>query len=80
VIIDVALARIQELLWEGDIEALQAELRCECCCAEHTFEGCPARLWGGCRGQDTMTRADIELWAAHYGMTREQFLQPFREE
>lgn len=68
---------IEAAMWRGDVDELQQVAGCICCCADHTFEGCPARAWGGCRGQYTMTRAEVESWAAHYekyhGMTREAF-------
>lgn len=68
---------IEEAVWAGDIDQLDALAGCICCCDEHTFEGCPARLWHGCRGQGAMTRAEEEAWAEHYrkfhGMPREEF-------
>ena len=68
---------IEDAIWRGDTDELRELAPCICCCADHTFEDCPARVWFGCRGQDTMTRADHEAWAEHYrvhhGMTREEF-------
>jgi hypothetical protein len=68
---------LEDALWAGDVDRLGELAGCRCCCWEHTFGWCPARIWGGCRGQDSMTAADHEAWAAHYerfhGMTREQF-------
>lgn len=71
-------ARILEnAMWDGDIDRVWELAGCHCCCGEHTFECCPARVWGGCRGQGSMTRADEEAWVAHYarfhGLTRDQF-------
>jgi hypothetical protein len=63
-----------DAIWAGDLDTLEERAGCICCCAEHTFEHCPARLWEGCRGQGALTRADIDEWARHYGMTREEFL------
>ena len=64
-------------VWAGEVDALYELANCRCCCGEHTFEWCPARVWGGCRGQGEMTRAEYESWVEHYarfhGMTREQF-------
>lgn len=64
-------------IWAGDVDRLQELAGCGCCCDEHTFEDCPARAWGGCRGQGTMTRAEREEWVRHYErahrMTRDQF-------
>lgn len=71
-------ARLRQAIWEGDIDTLSEIAHCRCCCSEHTFERCPARAWGGCRGQGSMTRAEQESWVRHYelhhGMTRDQFL------
>lgn len=68
---------ILEAMWAGDIEKLEELAHCVCCCDEHTFESCPARLWHGCRGQGSMTTAEEKSWAAHYrtnhGMTEDQF-------
>lgn len=68
---------LKEAVWAGDVDRLQEIAPCVCCCADHTWEDCPARLWGGCRGQDTLTRADRDGWAEHYekfhGLTREEF-------
>jgi hypothetical protein len=58
--------RLAEAVWAGDVNALCRLAPCRCCCHEHTFESCEARLWGGCRGQSTMTRAEEESWANHY--------------
>lgn len=70
---------LENAVWAGDVGRLQELAGCGCCCDEHTFEDCPARVWGGCRGQGTMTRADRELWAEHYerfhGMSREAFFR-----
>jgi hypothetical protein len=70
-------AEIARAIWEGDVDKLYELAPCRCCCGEHTFENCPARQWGGCRGQGTMTRADYEEWARHYekfhGMARAEF-------
>ena len=65
--------QIKEAMWAGDLDRLEEIAGCECCCDEHTFEHCLARLWGGCRGQGSLTNKDIEGWAAHYGMTVDQF-------
>ena len=63
-------------LWEGDNNWLDEHFHCGCCCHEHTNGGCPARIWGGCRGQYS-DDCDHESWARFYetahGMTREQF-------
>jgi hypothetical protein len=73
------LAReVEAAIWAGDVERLSEIAYCRCCCHVHTFgRGCPAYAWGGCRGQDTVTREEMESWIAHYerfhGMTRDQF-------
>ena len=65
---------MEKAIWDGDVDLLRERAPCICCCDEHTFEHCPARQWEGCRGQGTPTRFDIDEWARHYGMTREEFL------
>ena len=69
--------RVEDAMWARNERLLWELTPCRCCCSEHTFEGCPARLWAGCRGQGSMTRADLESWIRHYAthhdMTREEF-------
>jgi hypothetical protein len=67
---------VEEAIWSGDSDTLRERAPCGCCCSEHTFERCPARLWGGCRGQGTLTMMDVDEWASHYGVSREEFLDP----
>lgn len=64
---------VQRAVWAGDHDELDRILGCICCCDEHTFDGCPARLWEGCRGSGTLSYADIRDWARHYGMTLSEF-------
>lgn len=68
---------LDEALWAGDVDRLCELAPCICCCAEHTFEHCLARLWSGCRGGDSSPRAEREAWLKHYqdhhGFTEEQF-------
>jgi hypothetical protein len=68
---------LERAMWEGDTDRLDELAHCRCCCYEHTFEDCPARLWYGCRGQGSLTRAEVMSWARHYerfhGMTLEEF-------
>lgn len=68
---------LDNAVWAGDVDLLNELASCICCCDEHTFEFCPSRIWGGCRGQYTMTRAELDSWVEHYerfhGMTREDF-------
>jgi hypothetical protein len=71
-------AALERAIWEGDVDWLSEHYPCECCCAEHTYgDGCPAYVWGGCRGQGAMSRRDHEAWAMHYekfhGLTRDEF-------
>lgn len=72
-----AEALLQELMWDGNTDKLFEIAGCDCCCGEHTFESCPARLWYACRGQESTPIADREAWVKHYqqhhGMTREEF-------
>lgn len=69
--------RIEDAMWAGDEATLNQIARCRCCCEEHTFESCEARLWFGCRGQNTSPVAEREAWLRHYqrfhGMTEDQF-------
>jgi len=73
-------ADLEALIWAGDVDALQEAAPCGCCCAEHFFDHCGARRWGGCRAQGSPTRAErereLEAWIRHYAdrMSREQFL------
>jgi hypothetical protein len=71
------LKAIEQAVWDGDTDALYEVGRCDCCCDEHTSSGCYARIWGGCRGQDTLSYAEIAKWEEHYaktrGMTRDEF-------
>jgi hypothetical protein len=68
--------RFARALWEGDVDWLDEHYGCDCCCHEHTHEGCAARAWNGCRGQYS-GYYDEESWAAFYeatrGMTRDEF-------
>jgi hypothetical protein len=68
--------RIAVAVWAGDVDLLHEIAPCRCCCWEHTFQGCPARAWFGCRGQGN-TPEDPESWFRHYqkyrGFTREMF-------
>lgn len=61
-------------IWAGDHDRCWELAPCHCCCAEHTFETCPARAWEGCRGQGALTAADIAAWARHYGVPVAVFL------
>lgn len=74
---DAKRREMSEAIWAGDTDLLNELAPCRCCCGEHTFESCEARLWGACRGQGSMTRAEEEGWFRFYqesrGMTWEQF-------
>jgi hypothetical protein len=61
--VDEALTKA---MWEGDLDRLHELAPCGCCCDEHTFGNCPARLWGGCRGQDSV---DHDAWQKFYEQT-----------
>lgn len=69
--------RIEDAMWAGDRDTLEEIAYCECCCEEHTFFDCPARLWHGCRGQYAFNPAIWDAWADLYErvfrMTRSQF-------
>lgn len=68
---------LAEALWSGDMDRVHEIAGCICCCFDHTFDNCPARPWGGCRGQGQVTKAERDEWADHYAehheMTRDQF-------
>lgn len=73
-----AFAReLESAVWAGDTDQLHDLAPCGCCCDEHTFGNCPAKAWGGCRGQNTMTREVEHGWQRHYeqfhGMTKREF-------
>lgn len=77
-IADTLPPQLARAIWEGDTDALNELAACVCCCVEHTFTtGCPAYVWGGCRGQGADTPEDRESWVRHYarfhGMTRNEF-------
>lgn len=67
---DVLRRSVERAMWAGDEELLQALAPCRCCCAEHTFEACPARSWEGCRGGRDAggppTRDEVESWVRVY--------------
>ena len=68
---------IERAMWAGDTDTLHQIAACKCCCDEHTFESCPARSWHGCRGQHSLTYAEIEAWEDHYrvhhGLSSDEF-------
>ena len=58
------LRRVDRAMWAGDVGLLSELAPCRCCCHEHTFEDCVARLWNGCRGGcagGPPTRAEVEV-------------------
>jgi hypothetical protein len=61
--------RFLQAMWEGDRDTLDEIAHCRCCCREHTYAGCPARLWYDCRGQFT-DQYDEESWFHFYAQTR----------
>ena len=71
-------ADLLRAIWEVDVDWLSEHFSCMCCCHEHTFgSGCPAYAWGGCRGQHTMSRQELDSWVRHYetahGLSRDEF-------
>lgn len=46
-------------MWAHDTDALFELAPCGCCCHEHYFDDCVARLYGGCRGATPMTMAEL---------------------
>lgn len=71
---------VQEAMWDNDHETLDTLAQCDCCCDEHTFESCPARYVGDCKGQGTLTWRDIDGWREYLGMTQEQFYPSHEDE
>lgn len=75
------LRRIDAAVWAGDERTLYELAPCRCCCHEHTFEDCAARLWNGCRGGYVPapdSYEEVESWVRHYAaaphwMTRAEF-------
>tara|TARA_Y100000815_G_C13254983_1_gene466989 strand:- start:365 stop:643 length:279 start_codon:yes stop_codon:yes gene_type:complete len=71
--------KIEKAIWEGDEETLHALAPCECCCGEHTYLRCPARLYQACRSglnyEETTPNEDswLKHYTQHHGMTVEQF-------
>jgi hypothetical protein len=67
---------LQDALWAGDVDRLRQLAPCKCCCSDHTYRGCPARQWGGCRGQGSEEQ-DHRSWFQHYqkfhGMSQSEF-------
>ena len=49
---------IRAAMFSGNVDVLERNLRCTCCCNEHTFESCPARRWNGCRGSAQSQESD----------------------
>lgn len=67
---------LAEAMWAGDVDRLHELAPCGCCCHEHTFAWCEARIWGGCRsglapGEDLYEWG--ESWRQHYGMSEKEF-------
>jgi hypothetical protein len=81
--------QLHEAMYAGDVEKLDELAPCNCCCAEHTFLNCPARIWGGCRGGALGDDPDAEeaSWLRHYqthhGLTEDEFygaeIEPLRQ-
>jgi len=68
---------IDDALWAGDLEQLDELAPCKCCCDEHTFSDCPARVWYHCRGQYNL-QEEAEQWAIFYqrrGWSRDDFFR-----
>lgn len=73
--------RIEQAMWDGDINRLDQLAGCVCCCHEHTMgPSCPAWQWAGCRGWTASGKTEAQEereWFAHYKrfheMTEDQF-------
>lgn len=74
-----AWPELVEAMWAGNEDRLRELADCRCCCDEHTFPYCEARLWGGCRGGQPYgwgpeeEFGEAEAWRAFYGMTKAEF-------
>lgn len=42
---------ILDAMWKGDTVYLWEVAPCNCCCVEHFFINCKARVWHGCIAQ-----------------------------
>ena len=78
---DVWNKAIEIAMWAQDLDGLHELAPCRCCCGEHTFSDCEARVWNGCRSglapgeQDCY--GDERDWQKHYethhGMPEAEF-------
>jgi len=73
-----AVEEIQEHMWDDDMDWIYENAGCRCCCYEHTFSDCVARVWGGCRGGDGKGRnvydhQSLEDWRKFLGMDSDTF-------
>lgn len=57
-------------MWAGDRDRLDELAPCRCCCFEHTFTTCPARVWAGCRGYGSEATLTDDDWQRFYAETR----------
>jgi hypothetical protein len=71
---------LAQAIWAGDQDKLWELAPCRCCCDEHTFSNCPARVWGGCKsglepGVDDGREAQEwqQFYEREHGMSRETF-------
>lgn len=81
---DVWNEALKSAMWAGDLDQLHELAPCACCCHEHTFPDCEARLWGGCRSGQPYgwgpedDHRELRSWIRHYerfhGMTEAEFL------
>lgn len=61
--------QIEAAMWAEDSERLWELAPCVCCCREHTFPNCTARLWNGCYSGLAFGESQFEddrAWFAHY--------------
>jgi hypothetical protein len=59
------MSDVERAIWEGDLDKLQELAPCGCCCGEHYFRHCQARVWGGCRGNhDDVEEAEWQRFYA----------------
>lgn len=73
------MTALEKAIWADDRATLDRLAPCDCCCWEHTFLYCDARIWNGCRSGLGLGEIayDERAWAQHYkqyhGMSKEEF-------
>ena len=70
--------QIEQAMWDNDTDRLDELAPCICCCSDHTFSSCLARIRNGCRGSNS-DRDIHESYAKWYfeirGMENDEFFR-----